>query len=255
VKPASLFLRKQTVWVPTLLGWLALLLLGAVAAVALVRSVYPFLAVTEPVGAPILVVEGWLSQDELDRAIRVFRAGSYERVLTTGGPLHSWRGTPNDSTYAHRAADYLIRHGLSTVPVTPVPSPITHQDRTYTSAQMVRAWARRSGVALEKLDVLSRGPHARRSRFLYEEAFGPDVRIGVIAVRPEDYPVAGWWHTSTGALDVAQQAAGFFWVKFFFNPLQGPGREQDSAIRTSSTKCAAVPISGLHYIRKPRLVM
>lgn len=227
MKAASLFFRRQTVWVPTLLGWLALLLAGAVAAVALVRSVYPFLAVTEPVGAPILVVEGWLSQGELDRAVQVFRAGNYERVLTTGGPLHSWPETRSDSTHAHRAADYLKRHGVSTVPVIPVPSPITRQDRTYTSAQMVRAWARRSGVALDKLDVLSRGPHARRSRFLYQEAFGPDVRIGVIAVRPEDYPVAGWWHTSTGARDVAQQAAGFLWVKFFFNPLQGPGREHD----------------------------
>jgi hypothetical protein len=227
VKAASLFVRRQTVWMPTLLGWLALLLAGAVVAVALVRSVYPFLAVTEPVGAPILVVEGWLSQDELDRAIQVFRAGKYERVLTTGGPLHLWPGTPNDSTYAHRAADYLKHHGVSTVPVTPVPSPITHQDRTYTSAQMVRAWARRSGIALEKLDVVTRGPHARRSRFLYEEAFGPDVRIGIVSVRPEDYPVVGWWHTSTGARDVSQQAVGFLWVKFFFNPLQASVREQD----------------------------
>jgi hypothetical protein len=227
VKAASLFLRRQTVWVPTLLGWAALLLIGAVAAIALVRGVYPFLAVTEPVGAPILVVEGWLSQEELDRAIEVFRAGKYERVLTTGGPLHLWPERPNDSTYAHRAADYLKRHGLSTVPVTPVPSPITHVDRTYTSAQLVRAWARRAGITLDKLDVVTRGPHARRSRFLYEEAFGPDVRIGIVSVRPEDYPVTGWWQTSTGARDVAQQAAGFFWVKFFFNPLRDAGRDQD----------------------------
>jgi hypothetical protein len=227
VKVASIFVRRRTVWALTLWGWLALLLVGAAAAVALVRSVYPFLAVTEPVGAATLVVEGWLSQEELDRAIEVIRAGKYERVLTTGGPLHLWPGTPNDSTYAHRAADYLKRHGVSTLPVTPVPSPITRQDRTYTSAQMVRAWARRSGIALEKLDVVSRGVHARRSRLLYEEAFDPEVRIGIIAVLPEDYPVTGWWHTSTGARDVAQQAAGFLWVKFFFNPLRPAGREDD----------------------------
>ena len=227
MKAASLFLRRRTVWVPTLLGWLTLLALGAVVAIALVRAVYPFLAVTEPVGAPILVVEGWLSQDELDRAVQVFRAGNYERVVTTGGPLHLWPGTPDDSTYAHRAADYLKRHGLSAVPVTPLPSPITHQDRTYTSAQMVRAWARRAGISLEKLDVVTRGPHARRSRFLYEEAFGPEVRIGIVSVLPEDYAGDRWWQTSTGARDVAQQAAGFFWVKFFFNPLRDAGREQD----------------------------
>lgn len=223
----QVFFERRTVWVPTLWGWLGLMLVLFIATVGAVRHVYPFLAVTEPVGARVLVIEGWLSQAELDRAMQVFRAGSYEQVVTTGGPLHSWPETPSDSTYAHRAAAYLKRRGLTSVPVTPVASPITHQDRTYTSAQMVRAWARRSGIALEKLDVVSRGPHARRSRFLYEEAFGPGVRIGIVAVRPEDYPVAGWWHTSTGARDVAQQAAGFLWVKFFFNPLQGPGREQD----------------------------
>jgi hypothetical protein len=211
----------------TLWGWLVLLLIGALAGVALVRGVYPFLAVTEPVGAPTLVVEGWLSQDELDRAIEVFRAGKYERVLTTGGPLHLWPEKSNDSTYAYRAADYLKRHGLTSVPVIPVPSPLTRQDRTYTSAQMVRAWSRRSGVAVEKLDVVTRGVHARRSRLLYEEAFDPEVRIGIFAVLPEDYPVTGWWRTSTGARDVAQQAAGFFWVKFFFNPLHDAGRDQD----------------------------
>jgi hypothetical protein len=231
VKHASLFLRQRTVWVPTLLGWLTLLLIGAAAALGAALSLYPFLAVTQPVGASVLVVEGWLGEKELDGAIAVFRSGGYQQIVTTGGPLHDWPETPSASTAAHRAADYLKRRGLASVPITPAPSPLTLRDRTYTSAQMVRAWAQRSGVELKKLDVVSRGPHARRSRLLYEKAFGPDVRIGVFAVRPPDYDPARWWRTSTGARDVAEQAAGLFWVKFFFNPLQEPGREQDQAIR------------------------
>jgi len=220
-------MRRQTVWLPTLWGWLALLLAGAVAAIGLLRGLYPFLAVTEPVGASVLVVEGWLRQKELDRAIDVFRAGGYQRIVTTGGPLHPWPESSSDSTYAHRAADYLRRHGLATVPITAAPSPITPQDRTYTSAQMVRAWARRSGIELKKIDVVSHGPHARRSRMLYEEAFGPGVQIGVVAIRPADYGEAQWWRSSTGALEVAEQAMGLLWVKFFFNPLQSLTREME----------------------------
>ena len=215
---ALVLIRRRTVWVPTLWGWLALLLAGAAVAFGLVRGIYPFLAVTEPVGASVLVVEGWLGQRELDDAIAVFRAGGYERIVTTGGPLHSWPETTNESTYAHKAADYLRRHGLATVPITPAPSPLTLRDRTYTSALMVRAWAQRSGIELKKLDLASRGPHARRSRRLYEEAFGPDVRIGVFAIHPADYDEARWWRTSTGARDVAEQAMGFVWISLFFNP-------------------------------------
>jgi DUF218 domain len=211
------FARRRTVWLPTLWGWMALLLAAAVAAVFSLRGLYPYLAVTAPAGASVLVVEGWLGQKELDAAIAVFRSGGYERIVTTGGPLHSWPESPADSTFAHRAADYLKRSGLAGVPIAPAPSPLT-QDRTYTSALMVRAWAQRSGLELKKLDIVSRGPHARRTRLLYEEAFGPQVQIGVVAVRPDDYIEARWWRSTTGARDVAEQAMGLVWVKLFFNP-------------------------------------
>jgi hypothetical protein len=69
---ALVLVRRQEVWFPTLWGWTGLLLGAAIAAIGLLRSVYPFLAVTEPVGAPVLVVEGWLGQKELDGAIDVF---------------------------------------------------------------------------------------------------------------------------------------------------------------------------------------
>jgi hypothetical protein len=209
--------RREVLW-PTLWGWLALLLGGIALAIALVLGVYPFLAITQPVGASVLVVDGWLGRKELDQAVAAFREGRYEQVVTTGGPLHSWPETSHDSTYAHKAADYLRRHGLETVPVSPAPSPITRQDRTYNSAIMVREWARHSGIELKRVDVLSRGPHARRSRLLYQEAFGPGVQIGVLAVRPQDYSETRWWRSTTGARDVTEQAFGLLWVKLFFNP-------------------------------------
>jgi hypothetical protein len=70
--------------------------------------------------------------------------------------------------------------------------------------------------------VVSAGPHARRSRLLYELAFGEGVKIGAIAARPHDYDPRGWWRSSVGAKDVWEQAVGLLWVKWFFNPPAQP---------------------------------
>ena len=218
-----MFFRKRQVWLPTLWGWLALAAAAGAAAVAIITSLYPFLALNAPVGAKVLVVEGWLTTYELDQAIEVFRKGGYTRVVTTGGPLHTWPEPVVDSTFAHRAADYLKTHGLGDVAVVPAPSPITEQDRTFHSALMVRdqvrAWAR-SGEEVRSLDVVSRGPHARRSRHLYQLAFGDEAKIGVLAVHPLGYDERHWWRSSNGARDVLEQAVGLAWVACFFHPPQ-----------------------------------
>src|SRR4051812_11922855 len=120
---AMKLVQRREVWLPTPWGWLALLSAAAGLAIALVASLYPFLAVTDPAGgARVLVVEGWLGPHELDEALAILHRGRYARVLTTGGPLHTWPESAPDATYAHRAADYLKRHGA--IGVTPVPSPI-----------------------------------------------------------------------------------------------------------------------------------
>jgi hypothetical protein len=218
--------RRREVLLPTFWGWTVLLAAVALAGLCALHGVYRFLAVNDPADARVLVVEGWLGRQELDEAIAAFRKGRYERIVTTGGPLHSWSESSPDLTYAHKAAAYLKRHGA--VPISAAPSPPTHQDRTYNSAIMVREWARGSGIEIKKIDVVSRGPHTRRSRVLYEAAFGPDVQVGVLAIAPQDYSEARWWRTSTGAREVAEQALGFLWVKLFFSPLrQAPVRASD----------------------------
>lgn len=221
--------RRREVVVPTVWGGLLLVLAAAIAAVFLVHNLHPFLAVTEPVGAKLLVVEGWMDPKGLDQAVAAFHAGRYERVVTTGGPIESWPKPPQ-ATYAELAADYLKRHGLADVPVTAVPAPALAQERTYRSAVLVREWARQSGVALAALDVYSSGTHARRSRLLYRLAFGPQVGIGVHAARSSDYDGRTWWRTGTGARDVLEQAVQLFWTKCFFwpprpdgAPVAGPG--------------------------------
>ena len=207
--------RRREIWLPTGLGWLLLLGIVGAALAAALRFLYPYLAVTEPVGAPIAVVEGWLDPGELDEAAAAIRQGGYRMVVTTGGPLHLWPRSADDGTFAGRAAEYLRSRGVG--PLVAAPSPITHDNRTYKSALMVRDWARRSGIRVERLDIYSRGPHARRSRHFYRLAFR-DADVGVVALRPDGYDPARWWRSSAGAREVLEQATGLVWTFCFFRP-------------------------------------
>jgi hypothetical protein len=221
--PKAALMQKREVWLPTPWGWLVILAI-AVAGIAglgaaAVLSLYSFLAIDEPSGASVAVVEGWMSPEELDEVIRLVRArGNYGRIVTTGGPIHAWTHPAPQATFAHRAATYLRTHGLGGLQISEAPSPITEQNRTFNSALMVGEWAERTGLKLAAIDVISRGPHARRSRLLFRQALGPQVDVGILAVRPHGYDPAAWWRNTSGARDVLEQAAGLVWVAIFFDP-------------------------------------
>jgi hypothetical protein len=220
MRPA--LVRRRAVWLPTLWGWLVLLVVGTAAVLLVARNLYEFLALNDPVGARILVVEGWMDPEGLDQAVAAFRARGYERVLTSGGPIEHWAKPRPEATYAEIAAGYLKLHGLGDAQVTAVPAPISATERTYMSAAAVRDWVRRSGLAVDAIDVYSWGPHARRSRMLYRLAFGPEVKVGVFSARSSDYDPGTWWRTSIGAKEVLEQAGGLLWQKCFFWPASGP---------------------------------
>ena len=201
-------------------------------------NLHAFLAQNAPVGASILVVEGWMDPEGLDQAIGAVHSGRYEHVLTTGGPIASWPGFHGDRTYAERAANYLVQHGVAKGKVTAVPAPASAQDRTFLSAVMVREWAKRSRLGPDALDIFSSGTHARRSRLLYRLAFGPDVAIGVYAARSSAYDPHAWWRTSLGTRDVLEQAVELFWVKMVFRT---PPRNSDEELWAMPPRKVAAP--------------
>jgi hypothetical protein len=226
MKRFSLFRRRQ-VWLPTLWGWLVLLAVIGVVCVLAGRHIYALLAPNDPAPrARILVVEGWMSDKELDQAVAVFRRGKYERIVTTGGPIESWVEFYRSSTYAELAASYLKKHGLDSVDVTAVSAPASAQDRTFLSAVKVRDWAARQGLMLEALDVFSAGAHGQRSRRLYRMAFGPKVDVGVLSARPLDYDERHWWRTSVGAKSVVTETIGLLWTICCFHP-PPPGSHEE----------------------------
>lgn len=214
------FFRPCKLWIPTLAGWLILLVLGFLICLLVMRDIYSFLSPNNPVGARILVVEGWLAPVELDQAIQVFKKGSYERVVTTGGPIVGWPELFEHTNYAQMAANYIERHGLPSNAITVLPTPASGQDRTFLSAVMLRKSAQNLGINLDAVDLISSGAHARRSRLLFQMALGPKVRVGVLAARPDGYTPEIWWKSSSGVEAIIFQSIALMWVKCCFWPGQ-----------------------------------
>ena len=219
----SMFRRRQ-VWVPTWWGALVLVVVIASAALVALRHLASFLAVDAPAtardgrGARTLIVEGWLDEDGLEAAIALIARGRYERVVASGGPIESWRESQAWPTYAERAADYLRRHGVTSIPVVAVPAPEAAQDRTFISATVVRDWLRREAGAVDAVDLFSGSVHARRSRLVFAMAFGPQVDVGIFAAPPRRYSLEHWWTTSEGAKAVLDEAIALAWTACCFLP-------------------------------------
>jgi uncharacterized SAM-binding protein YcdF (DUF218 family) len=225
MRKVALF-RQRQVWIPTLYGWLLFLLVSFASAMLLRSSWYAFLAPNDPGGANILVVEGWLAPEELDQAIEVFRKGKYERIVTTGGPMLGWPGL----NHAKVAADYFVNHGIKREDIAFAPAPKSPLERTFLSAVVFRKYAQQSGIKLEAIDVFSTGPHARRSRLLFQMALRDKVKVGIFAARPEGYDPDVWWRTSSGVEQMIFQSFGYVWVKCCFWPDPADSPNELSAV-------------------------
>lgn len=217
--PRFSLIRRREVWVPTIWGFLLLLTITMVAGAFTVQFVHAFLAPNAPApNAKLLVVEGWMSDAELDQAVAAFQTGKYERVITTGGPIERWLGTSAAANYAELAATYLKKRGLADAEVISVPAPASAQDRTFLSAIKVREFLASQGLSVNDIDLFSAGTHARRSHMLYRMAFGPSVNVGVLSARPHVYDEHRWWLTSVGIKSVIPESISVIWTKCCFYP-------------------------------------
>lgn len=209
-------LKRRECLVPTWRGWVILLLaLGVGGWVAVVR-VHSILAVNAPVSCEVLVVEGWLT----DRAFLAARGeasrGWYKRLYVTGGPIESGAFLSGYSNYARLGQLTLERLGQTNPPPVAVPAPYARQDRTYASAVALRRWLEGHGGVPSQMNVVSLGPHARRTRLLFEKAFGTNTTIGIVAVPVEDYDPERWWTSSAGVRRVVDELVAYFYARCLF---------------------------------------
>lgn len=195
---------------------LAVLLLGLLAYGAL-RGIHPFLAVNEPVAAEILVVEAWVPDYTLKQGLDLSRSEGCRFLLLAGGIVRSEIHPEPGDTYARVAMKRLQRISKDLENVRAVPSIDVERDRTYALAIAVREWLVTEGVAVKRLNVMTVGTHARRSRLMFEKAFGPEVEIGILSGRSREYDPAHWWRSSEGVREIISESAAYFYARFLFS--------------------------------------
>jgi hypothetical protein len=137
-------------------------------------------------------------------------------TIEKGGPLSAYK------TYAELGTATLVALGLSTNIVQPVPAPRVKRDRTYACAVALKKWIDEHGTQLTRVNLVTVGPHARRSRLLFQKTLGKDVPIGVIAIPEPDYDERHWWRSSQGFRVVTDEAIAYLYARLLFRPSAEP---------------------------------
>ncbi len=211
--------RQRTVWVPTWRGWVAIGVVLISTGTLVLLCLHPFLAANAPLRGEILVVEGWLSKPGLRRAVGVFTQGGYEKIVTTGIPIP--RGTylsdfyPDILTFAELSAMAFREIGVDSLRVVAVPGPNVKGNRTFASALALRRWLEAQEPRVDAVDVLSRGPHSRRSWLMFSRALEGCVEVGVIAQEVTSYDPDRWWTSSAGVRTMISEVIAYAYAKLF----------------------------------------
>lgn len=207
----GLLVRKEC-WSLTLKGRLVVLAFAALFGTALVYGTYPFLAVTHPVGADFIVLEGWTASHPgvLKETALDFQRGAYKRILVLqASPAGEEEETPD---FRFDPSGVLVKYGVPPEAVTYLRYPASQRDRTFHAALATRDWFNRQNLSSISFDVATIGPHARRSRLTFQRTFGGTARIGVIALNDRLYDARHWWRTSEGFREVQGEALAYIYA-------------------------------------------
>jgi len=212
--------KKSSCWVPTARGGLVLFVAVAALVWFAMHAVYPFLAVTDPVKGRILVLDSWLPDYALARAMTEFTERGYALMVATGGPLRVGTYLVEYRTEAEVKVAILKRLGFDERFMVAVPAEAVAKDRTYASALALKKWLRDTGHPATSMNIYSFGVHARRSRLLFQQAFGDEMQIGVIAAEDRSYDPLHWWRSSRGVKAVGGEMIAYGYTRFFFYPTE-----------------------------------
>ena len=214
--PYLALLYRRDCLIPTWRGFFLFTLLGVIFVVMVVSTIHSFLAVTEPVSAEVLVVEGWVPDYVLVEARVEFERHHYRRLYVTGGPLETGGPLSEYKTYAELGAAILVQMGMSKSAVEAVPTPFERQDRTFASAVALKSRLRQQASNEAGINLVSLGTHARRSQLLFQKAFGEDSRVGIFAIENREYDSRRWWKFSAGVRSVVDELIAYIYVLVVF---------------------------------------
>ncbi len=199
-------------------------------------GVYPFLSITQPVASNILVIEGWIPERAYAQVAEICRNTEPSRVLIVvpvydGDRLYDEPGLFYDDYIRSVAVSFGVPADRATV----ILALATRRDRTYHAARVSRRWLAEAGFDASSFNLATMGPHARRSRLLYQRAFGSQVHVGVFALAEQTYDPDHWWRYSSGIRDIISESLGYLYARLLFRPRHEPGDDIPYLIPEKST--------------------
>lgn len=213
----AMFFDRRPRWGLTWRGIAVVLVALAVGTTAFIRYIHAFLAVNAPVPANMLVIEGWMPEYAIRNCAPIISSGSYRYVVALGGPVPGVASpAADDDTHAYVAAAILRKAGVDRNLIAVVPTHTVDRDRTYNTAMTLERWLAQQHITPQGINVLTLGPHARRSRLLFRLALGPSIPIGVIPIKNSEYDDVHWWRYSEGVKEVVAETAGYVYARCFF---------------------------------------
>ena len=180
-----------------------------------IRSqIHPFLAVSAPIKADALVVEGWMRDDAVKEAIAEFNRGGYKILIATGAPIAKGYYLSQYKNFAELTAATLVTLGFDKDKLVAVPAPKVKKNRTVATAVALREWLLTSEISIDSINLYSFDVHTRRSWLIFKKVLEPEIRVGAIAYPSSEYDFQTWWMMSQGVRSVMSETIAYLYVKF-----------------------------------------
>ncbi len=203
---------------PTGLGWLLLSTLIIAVSMGFVANLYPFLAPNKLPHEGLLVVEGWINDEALGEAVRIYRGGNYSKIVCSGMPIETGSYLLPFKTYSEMTAARLLELGIDPSEIITAIGETAKKDRTYLSALALRKALDEHHIEETNIHLLTTGPHGRRSLLLFNKALGKEYRIGITCLEDTDYDPEHWYAYSQGVRKVVSELIACTYATLFFHP-------------------------------------
>lgn len=201
---------------PTIYGWFVILIPVITVIILVFKSLDTFLSQNKPVESKILIVEGWLPDFAFPEIVKIFNENEYELLITTGGKITKGAMFTDFVTTAELAKASLILLGIDTTRIIALSRKEVQKDRTFHSALVVKSWLKQNNKHPETINLVSVGVHTRRSRYLFQKAFGKEISVGSICLNDIEYNQSKWWMSSRGFRQVLNETIAYIYAKLFF---------------------------------------
>lgn len=211
-------LVRKSLWIPSWYGGLVLIVIACTTVYIMFHSLYGYLALVRPVEADLLVVEGWIPESSLQLAVKEFQTGAYRQIIATGGPVQANQYLTQYETGAELTAARLCSMGVPDSLVIAVPAPEVRRDRTWAAAQAFADWVNSRNNEIRGINILSTGPHTRRTFLLFRKALESGYPMGSIAVDDPSYSSRNWFRESAGVRTMINEVIAYGYVILLFNP-------------------------------------